>query len=67
MSRKVLRACSGGSTDAGERVFQAQLAAMELYRKLQQAKEELFTCEADGHLSVRRRFTGTAGTGKITD
>ena len=67
MSRKVLRACSGGSTDAGERVFQAQLAAMELYRQLKQAKEELFTCERDGHLSVRLRFTGAVGTGKITD
>ena len=67
MSRKVLRACSGGSTDAGERVFQAQLAAMQLHRQLEHAKEGLFTCEADEHLSVRRGFTGTAGAGKRFD
>ena len=40
---------------------------MQLHRKLEEAKEGLFTCEADEQMSVRRGFTGTAGAGKRFD
>ena len=49
-------------------MFQAQLAAMDLSRKFEDAKLGLFKCEAVQHLSVRRRLlTGTAGAGKTFD